>query len=60
MAALFGRDIKTIGKHVTNALEEELSGYSVVTKFATTASDSKTYQVEYYNLGYGYLCRLSS
>ena len=50
MAALFGRDIKTIGKHVANALEEELSDYSVVAKFATTASDGKTYQVEYYNL----------
>jgi hypothetical protein len=75
MAQLFGRDVKTIGKHIANALREELSfprlpqvsdsrGYSnsvvarsattrpdeVVAKFATTALDGKTYQVEYYNL----------
>ena len=44
LALLFGRDIKTIGKHVGNALREELNGFSVVAKFATTASDGKTYQ----------------
>lgn len=47
---LFDRDIKTIGKHIHNALREELSGMAVVAKFATTAADGKTYQVEYYNL----------
>lgn len=47
---LFDRDIKTIGKHINNALREELSGMAVVAKFATTAADGKTYQVEYYNL----------
>ena len=50
MADLFGRDIKTIGKHVNNALREELRSFAVVAKFATTAKDGKTYQVEYYNL----------
>jgi hypothetical protein len=50
LADLFGRDVKTIGKHVANALKEELDGIQVVAKFATTASDGKTYQVEYYNL----------
>jgi len=49
MAALFDRDVKTIGKHISNALSEELDT-SVVAKFATTAADGKTYQVEYYNL----------
>lgn len=49
ISALFDRDIKTIGKHITNALREELDG-SVVAKFATTAADGKTYQVEHYNL----------
>ena len=49
MAELFERDIKTIGKHINNALREEVDR-SVVAKFATTASDGKTYQVEYYNL----------
>ena len=28
MSVLFGRDIKTIGKHVNNALKEELSDQS--------------------------------
>ena len=50
MASLFDRDVKTIGKHVNNAIEEELEGISVVANFATTASDGKTYDVEYYNL----------
>ena len=46
---LFDRDSKTIRKHINNALNEELDD-SVVAKFATTAKDGKTYQVEYYNL----------
>ena len=50
MAELFDRDVKTIGKHITNALKEELKEIPVVAKFATTATDGKTYQVEYYNL----------
>ncbi len=50
LSELFNRDVKTIGKHVNNALKEELAGISVVANFATTAADGKTYQVEYYNL----------
>ena len=51
LAELFDRDVKTIGKHINNALKEELNGASsVVAKFATTAADGKNYQVEYYNL----------
>lgn len=52
MSILFDRDVKTIGKHINNALKEELDGASrsVVAKFATTASDGKSYQVDYYNL----------
>ena len=64
MAVLFNRDVKTIGKHINNALAEELNIDSVVAnfatthfapqqvvaKFATTAADGKTYQVEYYSL----------
>ena len=45
----FGRDVKTIGKHINNALKEELDN-SVVANFATTASDGKVYQIEHYNL----------
>ncbi len=50
ISVLFGRDVKTIGKHITNVLKEELRSVSVVANFATTASDGKVYQVEYYNL----------
>jgi len=50
IAALFNRDIKTIGKHIANILKEELQSVSVVANFATTALDDKVYQVEYYNL----------
>ena len=34
MADLFGRDVKTIGKHINNALKEELND-STVAKFAS-------------------------
>jgi hypothetical protein len=50
MAILFDRDIKTIGKHISSILREELKGLSVVAKFATTAADGKVYHVEHYNL----------
>jgi hypothetical protein len=50
IALLFGRDIKTIGKHIKNALNEELNGISVVANFATTASDGKVYRTEHFNL----------
>ena len=50
LALLFNRDIKTIGKHINNALREELDGIPVVAKFATTATDGKRYNTEHYNL----------
>ncbi|OFX82173.1 MAG: DNA-binding protein [Bacteroidetes bacterium GWE2_40_15] len=50
ISTLFERDIKTIGKHIANVLTEELKEIPVVAKFATTATDGKTYRVEYYNL----------
>ena len=34
IAQLFGRDVKTIGKHINNALKEELSDVSTVANFA--------------------------
>ena len=49
MAKLFDRDKSVISRHIKNALEEELDDV-VVANFATTASDGKTYQVQYYNL----------
>ena len=49
MARLFDRDKSVISRHIKNALGEELDN-SVVAKFATTAKDGKTYQVDYYNL----------
>lgn len=51
MAQLFGRDKSVIGKHVRAIFKEgELQKNSVWAKFAYTASDGKTYQVDYYNL----------
>ncbi|NLL28019.1 MAG: virulence RhuM family protein [Bacteroidales bacterium] len=57
LAMLFGRDIKTIGKHINNVFNEgELVKELVVAKFATTTphgaikGKTQTQQVEYYNL----------
>lgn len=54
MAELFGRDVKTIGKHINNALKEELNdGISTVSKFATVQKEGSRLvnrEVEYYNL----------
>ena len=51
MAELFSRDKSTISRHIRNLFNEgELDKNSVVAKFATTASDGKTYQVDYFNL----------
>ena len=51
MARLFQRDSSVIGKHVRNIFKDgEPSKDSVSAKFAYTASDGKTYQVDYYNL----------
>jgi hypothetical protein len=51
MADLFQRDKSTISRHIKNIFDEgELDRNSVVANFATTATDGKTYQVDYYNL----------
>lgn len=51
MAELFQRDKSTISRHIKNIFSEgELVRESVVANFATTATDGKTYQVDYYNL----------
>ncbi len=54
MAELFGRDVKTIGKHINNALKEELNdGISTIAKFATVQKEGSRLvnrEVEYYNL----------
>ena len=51
MAELFGRDRSVIGKHVRTIFKEgELQKDSVWAKFAYTATDGKTYLVDYYNL----------
>ena len=52
MAELFDRDIKTIGKHINNALREELDN-STVAKFATVQNEGGREVerlIEYYNL----------
>ena len=53
LAKLFDRDIKTIGKHINNALNEELKDISAVAKFATVQKEGDrdvTREIEYYNL----------
>lgn len=51
MADLFQIDKSGISRHLKNIFESgELKRDSVVAIFATTAADSKTYQVEYFNL----------
>lgn len=48
---LFERDKSVISRHLKNVFKEgELDKLSVVAKNATTASDGKEYQVDYYNL----------
>ena len=53
LAQLFGRDVKTIGKHITNALKEELREVSTVAKFAIVQMEGNrevTRTIEFYNL----------
>ena len=56
IAQLYGRDYKTIAKHINNALREELEGESVVAKFATPKKYgrkegySQMQNIDYYNL----------
>ena len=52
LAQLFDRDVKTIGKHINNALKEELDN-STVAKFATVQTEGNRKiqrSIEYYNL----------
>ena len=56
LATLFGRDYKTISKHINNALKEELADEVVVAKCATTTKHgaiegkTQTHEKEYFNL----------
>lgn len=53
IATLFDRDVKTIGKHINNALQEELAGLPTVAKFAIVQKEGDrtvTRNVEHYNL----------
>ena len=56
MSELFDRDIKTIRKHINNALSEELKGEEVVANFASTTKHgamegkTQTREIKYYNL----------
>ncbi len=51
LCELFGRERSVITKHIRNLFAEgELARDSVCAKFAHTAADGKTYQVDYYNL----------
>ena len=51
MGHLFERERSVITKHIRNVFAEgEMARESVCAKFAHTAADGKTYQVDYYNL----------
>ena len=56
IAILFGRDYKTISKHINTALKEELAGSVVVAKFANTThhgaieGKTQTHEIDYFNL----------
>ena len=56
IATLFGRDYKTISKHINNALKEELADEVVVAKFENTTQHgaiegkTQTHELEYFNL----------
>ncbi|MBD5260754.1 MAG: virulence RhuM family protein [Bacteroides sp.] len=53
IATLFDRDVKTIGKHIANALKEELDGVPTVANFATVQIEGNrtvTRNIDYYNL----------
>mgnify|MGYP003318978163 CR=1 FL=1 len=53
LAELFGRDVKTIGKHINNALREELRNCPTVAFFATVQREGDRVverRLEYYNL----------
>ena len=56
IAVLFGRDYKTISKHINNALKEELAGSVVVAKCANTTQHgaiegkTQTHDIDYFNL----------
>ena len=56
IAVLFGRDYKTISKHINNAIKEELADSVVVAKFANTTQHGaikgkvQTHMIDYFNL----------
>ena len=56
LATLFGRNYKTISKHINNALKEELADEVVVAKFANTTQHgaiegkTQTHEKDYFNL----------
>ena len=53
LATLFGRDVKTIGKHIANAQKEELRKIPTVAKFAIVQTEGKrkvTRMVEFYSI----------
>lgn len=53
IALLFDRDVKTIGKHINNALKEELDGIPTIANFATVQIEGNrrvTRNIDYYNL----------
>jgi len=53
LADLFNRDVKTIGKHINNALREELRSVSTVAKIATVQKEGDRLiqrKIDHYNI----------
>ena len=55
MAQLFGRDVKTIGKHIANALSEELAQTPGDADFATTQSQGNPTVAKFATVGFWWL-----
>lgn len=51
IALLFDRDVKTIGKHINNALSEELQGFPTVANFATVQKEGRRLVTRNVDLG---------
>ena len=53
IAVLFGRDYKTISKHINNALKEELAGsakFANTTQHGAIEGKTQTHDIDYFNL----------
>lgn len=50
MAEIFDVEVPAISKHISNIIKDGELSISVISKMEITATDSKKYQVDHYNL----------